>query len=931
MDFIRSMTIFDRNGTELKFNVHYASFSHWIVAQNMQSRLRVPKEIVNKIFELSGHVVWLPHGARSSRTGATAPNTPPNRHVGEGTVAPPPPANGSSPFNDSLPTELRRAILRESLPDRDQTIHPTCGSQFSPAPSTPQRANRLADLMLINKKMRDEITETVYEERTFGVHVHQGFQNAGIEFLHVGRQPLQYLDHSTDARFTKFRTGDMFGFCRLKKVEVRIFPPQHAEHKHIATNTYFMNLALVRLLQRNCENEANRMTSIRIVFVDSEPDMHLVGRKNMMATENPWWDTDKKCPRASSIHNLPDIQLVLRPFAQLSRCHSVEVQLPAKLNDHEPTRCFVVSLQRCMTGDPSQNTLNSDDLEKKIEAARYALEDYVSKTLFGGSDAHVRRISDEEMDDYGQGNASHDNDGNDDDDRGDNGNGNDGEDNDDDDDVDMDLPGGHGIRKESHHDKKHKATMASSTGMDGAANFDESGGFPKDLDAFDDSVEIAPNPTSEKVARFVECFKVTGDVARLYLGINGYDLDRASEFFMEMSDPRDAEQVAAAQLLEEYDGPAELSENQRGKLPDRREASKKREHHSDPSTPTKEEQEWNKNSKGKGRALANGDQDMPGVHEPVHGDDSLDTPLAAARRPAASRNTFSHYSLQPAAIMPSQPSDLADLMARPPPDPKTPTRPRGPRTQAHRIQDYRAARIDPQTGMPRPPLASGSLRGCFTGGRPLGRHDSLTSTSSGPDHFAPTHFPDHQRNQAPSTETGEDSGVEMPPNMRRDSSRTQQGPVQGSSCNPFASSSRPRGRAHGSGRFRGCQRSTFVPAQQSHEEVQQQRMQQLTQRAQDLQEQLDQGRALLATGLQRLQYDPSFGYLTAPHPPPQAPNASVPATTTTLATNGDAATPGPSNSTPSGDDEAMDVDSPDNSSPPGGAPLNPEQSRDSGF
>ncbi|KAI7308485.1 hypothetical protein KC315_g13332, partial [Hortaea werneckii] len=142
-----------------------------------------------------------------------------------------PPRDGKCPFM-TLPTELRRAIFADSLPARDVAIPVRCEDAHdhraqkqssrenshlggggnhthastcttttttTPAPSgsadpstNPAKKNRTADLMTLNRRLCAEITELLYTEREFVVHVHEGFQRGGIEFLNSGRQPLQY-------------------------------------------------------------------------------------------------------------------------------------------------------------------------------------------------------------------------------------------------------------------------------------------------------------------------------------------------------------------------------------------------------------------------------------------------------------------------------------------------------------------------------------------------------------------------------------------------------------------------------------------------------------------------------------------------------------------------------------------------------------------
>ena len=327
---------------EARFTGHYSS-AYAAEADLLEKVYRLPPELVDMIFEAAGHIVW-----------TEIPGTRVYKHLSfmrrifsNAAKAFTPPADGSCPFIDKLPTEVRREILVKwlgSLPSRNRTIDPLCDEEIRQFPHLRQTDNALVNLMLISKKIRDEVAEVVYEERTFAIHVHPGLRNAGIEFLHVGRQPLQYLDHIGDGRFTKFRTGEMFGFCRLKRIEIHIFPDDGA-YQHSAINTYFMHIALVRLLTRNNEEAKHRITSIRIVF---PPSLKPTGFDS-------WWDTAKDRPRETSIHGISDVELVLRPFALLTHVHRVHVQLPEPVDRHVRTDRFVQSLVRCMTASMSRS------------------------------------------------------------------------------------------------------------------------------------------------------------------------------------------------------------------------------------------------------------------------------------------------------------------------------------------------------------------------------------------------------------------------------------------------------------------------------------------------------------------------------------------------------------------------------------------------
>ena len=514
---------------EARFTGHYTP-AYAAQADRLGAMYGVPPELVDMIFEAADHLVWteipgtrvykhLSFLRRYSPPGGTAATTP---------------ADGSCPFIDKLPNEVRRKILvdgLDSLPSRNRTIYPLCDEDFGRFPHPPQTDNALVNLMLVSKKIRNEIAEIVYEERTFAIHVHPGFQNAGIEFLHVGRQPLQYLDHIGDGRFTKFRTGEMFGFCRLKRIEIHIFPDDGA-YQHSAINTYFMHIALVRLLTRNNEEKKNRITSIRIVFPSALKPTGF----------DSWWDAGRDRPRETSIHGISDVELVLRPFALLTHVHNVHIQLPEHVDRHVRSDRFVQSLVKCMTATTLQNTFNSDALEMKIESARFALEDHIRRKLYGsGSYIQVPKITGEELEEDRQSQEEP-------------------EDEDSEDADYMDITPENGIAEDQHGtddmDEDQESNVADDAVDD--AMFDEDGDFQDDLQSLDGDMHVEPNALSEKVAAFVECFSVTGDVARQYLDRNGEDLELACQNFMDMSDVRKA---GASRRRHVCDGPMIPSEH----------------------------------------------------------------------------------------------------------------------------------------------------------------------------------------------------------------------------------------------------------------------------------------------------------------------------------------------------------------------------------
>jgi hypothetical protein len=193
-----------------------------------------------------------------------------------------------------LPAELRRKIFAEYLPAKDKIIEPVCTKAREIARDLKRKPkhNTTSDLLVLNKKLKDEITLCVYAERVFAIHVHEGIHTGGIEFLDSGRQPLQYKEADTDDRFARFDTGKEFSFHELKKIEVTIFPPTE-DSRHSALNTYYMNHALARMLERGGENGA--IVSLTINFASQpEGEAHNQhSRRGIMRGEHWWWDPEQ--------------------------------------------------------------------------------------------------------------------------------------------------------------------------------------------------------------------------------------------------------------------------------------------------------------------------------------------------------------------------------------------------------------------------------------------------------------------------------------------------------------------------------------------------------------------------------------------------------------------------------------------------------------
>ncbi|KAI7290952.1 hypothetical protein KC340_g17240 [Hortaea werneckii] len=411
-----------------------------------------------------------------------------------------PPPDGKCPFM-TLPTELRRAIFAESLPARDITIPVRCEdddhddgahkkkkkkkkknshddhlpsggnhARFSPtttsitsssSSSTPSSTKgkgtrpRTLDLLTLNRALCAELTELLYTEREFAVHVHEGFHSGGIEFLNSGRQPLQYYGYvddeedddgcvdgggrkgkgkgrMVDPRFAgKFHSGAPFGLDRVKKVRIVVLPPpppsprgKEGERKEdagmVSMNTYYMNLALVRLLERaeGKGRRETRITKLRVEVADrregdkaEDEEEEEEGNSNPNSNPSPssssspdssqwwWWDPHRSRPRETTFHGISNLQLVLLPFSR-PRAHHVEILLPpscaTQLASDPATCAFVRRLEGKITGPSFSSSsaaaeaglddllLDDENVLRNLEKARFAYEAFVFRVKFGG-------------------------------------------------------------------------------------------------------------------------------------------------------------------------------------------------------------------------------------------------------------------------------------------------------------------------------------------------------------------------------------------------------------------------------------------------------------------------------------------------------------------------------------------------------------------
>lgn len=204
-----------------------------------------------------------------------------------------PPKNGRCMMQE-IPSEVRRQIFGDFLPDKETVIQPFCSKQARARDlRLKPKHNAVSDLMLISRSYKADVTACVYSERKFAIHVHEGIYDGGIEFLDAGRQRLHYKTSLSDDRFTRFDQGE-FGFNQLKKIEISIYPSCD-ESRFNAMTTYYINHALVRMLERN--RGSSRIVSLVIQFAGLPPEIAQTGqnRRQIARAEAAWWDIEKVC------------------------------------------------------------------------------------------------------------------------------------------------------------------------------------------------------------------------------------------------------------------------------------------------------------------------------------------------------------------------------------------------------------------------------------------------------------------------------------------------------------------------------------------------------------------------------------------------------------------------------------------------------------
>ncbi|KAJ9625822.1 hypothetical protein H2203_004585 [Taxawa tesnikishii (nom. ined.)] len=297
-----------------------------------------------------------------------------------------PPRGGKSPFLEA-PIEVRHQILTYLIHDKGNIVRP-CMQKSTTSNKKNAGISFTCKLLTLNKKIAAELLLTLYEERTFVIDVFEGLERGGVEFLNAGCQPLQYKFGSHDTRFKRFENkNNKWGFSRLKHLIINIHPTSTDEifnTHHVSLATYFMVLALCKLLERS-NNKKEQICHIKVCFVKPKESSteDAVGHQVTMKAERYWWNPDTDAPRETSIYGVPNVKLVLLPLSHLSNVQNVTIELPSSLNE-----CKAITTWRDELEKPMKCRLPTlhldDDFQYKMGAARDALEAFIFEKKYGG-------------------------------------------------------------------------------------------------------------------------------------------------------------------------------------------------------------------------------------------------------------------------------------------------------------------------------------------------------------------------------------------------------------------------------------------------------------------------------------------------------------------------------------------------------------------
>ncbi|KAG9580625.1 hypothetical protein KCU86_g12368, partial [Aureobasidium melanogenum] len=284
--------------------------------------------------------------------------------------------------NPNVPAQILQTIqnvatqMTPSVPPQPNIQQAGSGAIRSKAAKAKKKpALAVGDALVLCKQIAAEVLVMLYEERIFAINVYEGISDGGIEFLNSGRQRLQYRENFTQVRFKRFEgPDDPFGFSRVKRLMVRIYPAtetasEHRNSRHNAMHTHFMIRALVKLLKHGGNFGLNRL---QIRFV--EP-------RSYLWRPHPWQNTTDLSLRSSSIHGISNIEIILRGLLELRQVQTAVCELPPGLYRDSALSDFVDRLQGVITNKLHPSTMD-DEIAVKIEGAKDMLDDWIHSTMF---------------------------------------------------------------------------------------------------------------------------------------------------------------------------------------------------------------------------------------------------------------------------------------------------------------------------------------------------------------------------------------------------------------------------------------------------------------------------------------------------------------------------------------------------------------------
>lgn len=178
-------------------------------------------------------------------------------------------------------------------------------------------------LLLTNKLFCNEVSQTLYEEYTFEIHIHAN----GVDLLHFPQIPtLESYGQEIANTMGVFKTTGHFCFHRMNHLEFVLWGGDPKDR------TAGMRMVeSVRKLVNMRQEGAVPLTELKIRFeLEETPFETDEGEANEYYDEigTFWTNKIRKEARASIQHGMSMVQLLCTPFEVLREVHAVSVALP---------------------------------------------------------------------------------------------------------------------------------------------------------------------------------------------------------------------------------------------------------------------------------------------------------------------------------------------------------------------------------------------------------------------------------------------------------------------------------------------------------------------------------------------------------------------------------------------------------------------------